>query len=514
LDIPNEANLYYAEAQKFKAQNNQESALEYYQKALEINPNHAEVYNSMGVLLYGQNKLKEALQCFEKAIEISPQYAQAYTNAGGAMLKLGNAHKALEYNEKALHIAPDDFNLHRNMGYVLHALRRVDEAEIHYQKTLQLNPHCADVWNNIGNVFKDLNKRTQAIEAYQKALEINPSHVDALNNLANTLKDNNDIANALNYYEKALTIFPDYATSHANLSLLLLLMGDFSRGWQEYEWRIKSNDTLFPQIQAPIWNGSPLNGRRLLVCHEQGLGDSIQFYRYLPLIQGGTVIFICPVGLQELCHSLPNENVIVMDDVMAKKNQVVFNVWIYLLSLPHIFKTTGETIPAQIPYLFANKEKIAEWKPRFSKEYFNIGIVWTGSPRHPKDSMRSCPLHHFIELSKIQEVKLYSLQKDKPISIDISLINLDNELHDFTDTAAVIECLDLVISVDTAVAHLAGAMGKPVWILLPFAPDWRWMLEREDSPWYPTMRLFRQLTLGDWNSVFIQVISALHEKLK
>jgi hypothetical protein len=307
---------------------------------------------------------------------------------------------------------------------------------------------------------------------------------------------------------------------------VLLLTENFEQGWPEYEWRLRTKNRLFPTLHQPVWDGTPLNGRSILVHAEQGLGDAIQFVRYLPMVRarGGHVIFKCQPDLFRLLRNCKGFDEII-EQIPASESAVQFDVHIFLLSLPGIFNTTLDTIPSEASYITANPNLVTQWQMRLGhNEDFKIGIVWAGSPKHKGDRKRSCSLADFAPLANIPGLVFYSLQKG-PASTEacnppenMKLINLENELNDFTDTAAVIANLDLVISVDTAVVHLAGAIGKTVWTLLPFAPDWRWLQNRDDSPWYPRpnglagragMRLFRQTRPDDWAGVFEQVKKAL-----
>ncbi|MCP3907085.1 MAG: glycosyltransferase family 9 protein, partial [Oceanicoccus sp.] len=288
----------------------------------------------------------------------------------------------------------------------------------------------------------------------------------------------------------------------------LLLTGNYKKGWPEYEWRLKTKAHRLRDFHKPVWDGSTLNGKTILVHTEQGFGDTIHFIRYLPMIQaqGRNVIFECLPNLTRLLKNSAGINNIIE---RAPKPTVKYDTHIPLLSLPGIFGTTLDSIPSGIPYITVNSELIEQWRTRFDKDNgFKVGIVWSGNRHNKKDHIRSCTLTDFAPLMEIPGTSFYSLQKG-PASAEannppkgLEIINLDNEINDFADTAAAIAYLDLVISVDTAVVHLAGALGKPVWTLLHFAPDWRWLLNRNDSPWYPGMQLFRHTKGNDWTELF------------
>lgn len=349
-------------------------------------------------------------------------------------------------------------------------------------------------------------------------------------------------AEAIDAYNQVLKVIPDSAETHFNHSISLLLTGNFEEGWDEYEWRFRSSgkkiDTR-PEKSFIRWDGASFNMKRILVNDEQGIGDTLQFIRYLPMLKerGGTVIFETSKPLKSLLEKFAG-----IDELVEPSRdgmpQMEFDLYVPLMSLPGIFKTTLENIPDRIPYLFPSSKKIKLWQDRINKHTFNVGIVWAGNPTanyekaglsglehvnftwagNPSNKIaasRSNRLEYFAPLAEIEGVQLYGLQKGEAagqaeaLSDSINVFNLGEEFEDFSDTAGVIENLDVIITVDTSVAHLAGAMGKPVWVLIPYVPDWRWMLDREDSPWYPTMRLFRQQRKGDWNHVFERVANEL-----
>jgi len=322
----------------------------------------------------------------------------------------------------------------------------------------------------------------------------------------------------LKWYKKALELNPDYAEARFNLSTAYLLAGNFAAGWQEYEWRFKRREwkNTYPyRFKIPRWRGQSFVGKRLYVHSEQGLGDILQFVRYLPMVKarGGTVIFETIKPMMRLFKDLAGVDELV--EVSQREQADRNDFYIPLLSLPGIFQSSPETIPNRIPYLKADKSMVDRWKARLADTGFRVGLVWAGTITDPR---RSIPLARFRQISRVSEVRLYGLQKGisaEQIEVEgvpegMEITNFGQEFADFADTAAAIDNLDLIISIDTSVAHLAGAMGKPVWLLLPFAPDWRWLIDREDSPWYPTMRLYRQQRPGDWDAVFKKISIDLH----
>jgi tetratricopeptide (TPR) repeat protein len=356
---------------------------------------------------------------------------------------------------------------------------------------------------------------------YQKALEFTPQDAHAFNNLGKIFQDQRKPEEAESCFRRAICIKPDYAEAHFNRSISLLSAGNYKEGWQEYDWRFKKSNwkNVYPyRFERPRWDGSIFSGKRIFVHCEQGLGDTIQFARYLPMVKarGGTVIFEAPKALITIFDNFPGIDRLV-EISSHKKTTEEFDFHAPLLSLPGIFKTTLETIPAEVPYIFADPQKTMLWQESVAKDYFKVGIVWAGGRLHKKDKNRSIGLKQFLPLSRIANVGLYGLQKGaaseqvEECSNQIQIENYGEKFEDFSDTAGFIDNLDLVISVDTAVAHLAGAMRKPVWVLLPFAADWRWMLHREDSPWYPTMRLFRQKQRDRWDDVIQRMANELNK---
>jgi Tfp pilus assembly protein PilF len=379
------------------------------------------------------------------------------------------------------------------------------------QATL-INPTVVAFQGNLGNLLKKHGRLTEAIQCYQQVLNLEPQSIEAYNNLGNVLKAQGQLEQAITYFQRAIALKPDWPTAHVGYSLVLLKTGKFTLGWQEYEWRLKNNEIITPQLKQPRWDGTPLAGRILLIHWEQGFGDTIQFSRYLTLLTGGKLIFVVSTALASLLANLSPVATIMAHDQFDQEPNVTYDVWVPLLSLPRYFATTLNNIPATVPYLYPDPVKVEQWQQRLAQNSFKIGIVWSGNPKHQDDRNRSCSLTYFVKLAKLPQVTLFSLQKGAAANQhlqEMNLVSLTTDLKDFSDTAAAIANLDLIISVDTALAHLAGAMGRPVWVLLHFNSDWRWLLAREDTPWYPTMRLFRQPVPGDWNNVFEQVLAEL-----
>ena len=398
-----------------------------------------------------------------------------------------------------------------NLGAILDQGERHEEALLQYRDALSLRAGDPIALNNRGNTLMKLGRFPEAADSFRQALDRAPDCLEASIGLGTALQREGDAAGAIACFRDTLRREPACAEAHWNLALALLLAGEFREGWQEYQWRWRRDSFTSPPrgFSQPCWDGSPLAGRRILVHGEQGLGDTIQFLRYLPLVAaaGGSVLAECQsASLLPLVQRVPGVGaVFTMGEPLPP-----FDLQVPLLSLPYLFGTTLENIPPQLPYLSAPPERIAAWRTRLAgSDGFKVGIVWGGKP--VPDPFRSCTLEALARLGGIPGVILYSLQLGEAAAqaaappAGLELVDLTGEISDFGDTAALVSLLDLVISVDTSVAHLAGALGKPVWVLLPFCPDWRWLLDRDDSPWYPTARLFRQPGIGDWDSVIGQV---------
>lgn len=501
----------------FEAVGKFEQAIHSYQRAVSLKPDYAEAYHNMAVALQSQSRYAEAVEKCNQAISLKPDYAEAYNTMAFSQEQQQQYAKAIENYRKAVQLKPEYAEAYNHLGFIFNNQGRHAEAVENYRLALRIDPDYIEVYNNLGIALKEQEQFDEAVNNFKQALQLNPDFAEAYYNLANSLRDQGRCTEALKHYTEAIHLVPDYAEAHWNKSLTLLLSGDFVQGWKEYQWRQKASHAtvLYPyHHNAPRWDGSSFVGKRLFVYCEQGLGDAIQFIRYLPMVKarGGTVIFEVWRPLLGLLRAFKSIDELV-ELSCERKSDVKFDLFTSLLDLPNIFGTTLETIPNEVPYIRAEREKSEYWHKRLSGPDLKVGIVWAGKSTHGNDHNRSCKLKFFSHLAKIEGVQLYSLQKGSSAlqltELALPIENLAEELEDFTDTAAVIENLELVISVDTAVAHLAGAMGKEVWTLLPFTPDWRWMLDRQDSPWYPTMRLFRQPSPSHWEDVFQRVAEQL-----
>ena len=394
---------------------------------------------------------------------------------------------------------------------------RLEEAHQRIHKAIGVNPNVAEYYNNFGNVFVQQGKIGEAIAAFRKATILRPSYPKAFSNFGNALKKAGQFELATAAYQKAVALAPNYLEAKWNLGLLQLLQGDFAQGWAGFEQRLEIDEIRAGkrQFKEPRWNGEALNGKRILLHVEQGFGDTMQFARYASLVadRGGKVALEVPPELSRLFTGLRGVETIVARGELLPE----FDIHCPLLSLPMVFGTTLATIPNSVPYLLAPNQLFEQWSHKFSAygNRLKVGLAWAGNPRQRNDRNRSMQFDQLCELTNISGIDFFSLQvgpaaAQGATSKHFARVNdLTGELKDFADTAGLIQCLDLVVSVDTAVAHLAGALGKPVWVPLAFVPDWRWHLNRADSPWYPTMRLFRQAKPGDWSAPMREIAIAL-----
>lgn len=488
-----------------------------YWQVLKIEPRNVDALHLLGTMACQVGQYAISVELFDKALKIKPDSAEALGNRGVALEALERFDEALASYDKALTIKPDYVMALSNRGNVLDALKRYDEALASCDKALTINPDHADAHCNRGVALEALKRYDEALASYDRALEIKPDFAKALRNRGNALQALKRYHEALVCYDKALTIRPDDAEAHWNASLCLLVTGDFERGWKEHEWRWKWNDFTsarrsFPQ---PQWLGrEDLAGKTILLHFEQGLGDTIQFSRYARALarKGARVILEVQPTLKSLLSELEGTyQVVGLGEALPE-----FDFHCPLLSLPLAFDTRPETIPAEVPYLSAAAAMVGKWERRLPrKDAPRVGIAWSGSPGHKNDRNRSIALGRLaaafagLGVAPVSVQNMVRPEDESALAADI--LHFGAELEHFSDTAAVVSLMDLVISVDTSVAHLAGALGKPVWILLPFAADWRWLADREDSPWYPTAKLFRQPAIGDWDSVLDKLRQELGE---
>ena len=427
---------------------------------------------------------------------------------GRDLLQAGRVKSAEVQFKKALGLVGDDVNAALGLGHCLHQLGRYAEALVLYDRLIRIAPQSAPAWNNRGNTLLELSRHADAADSFYRVLEINPALHDARVALASCLQALGQVDLALAACDMVLKAAPDHAEAHWNRSLLLLLKGDYDEGWREYEWRWQKRNFTSPRrnFPQPRWQGEPAAGKTILIHAEQGFGDVLQFCRFVALVadRGMRVIFECHPPLVHLMHSLAGvEKIVPMGEPLTE-----FDLHLPLMSLPLIFDTTLDSVPAVVPYLAPPADRLKTWQGRVPGDRrLKIGLCWAGKG-YP-DPLRSCPPHALAPLVAIPGIAWYSLQVGWQEVFPFPMNDLTGHVGDFADSAALIAQLDLVITIDTAVAHLAGALGRPTWVMLPHAPDWRWLLKREDTPWYPTMRLFRQNGPDTWQNVVQRIARTL-----
>ena len=499
-----------------------DAALKDCEKATAIDPNLPEIHNIRGLIYDKLGKNQRAVNSFKQALKLKPGSVQFKVNLAKSLNELEKYEQALTHCKQAIKSNPNIPDAYYNRGIALQGLIRLEEAVESYDLAIELSPKASDAFCNRGICFHRLGNVEKGFADFNAAIELNPDSVRAFSNrgLSHRLVGQFDLAEK--DFNKALSIDPNHGSTLFNRALLYLLTGDFERGWKEYEWRwTKSAKRIFRY--GKVWEGEPLSGKRIFIYGEQGIGDFIQFVRYLPQLQnmGARVILECGKALGRLMINFKgHDRLEIKADNKEPQIKNSFDYHLPIMSLPMMFHSTLDTIPATVPYLFADTDLKRIWHSRIeNKDALGVGVVWAGNPSHKGDRRRSVSLSRFSPLKEINGVHLYSLQKEAhELWTDQDPDNFFTrdfgpQLSDFADTAAIISNLDLIISVDTSVAHLAGALGKETWILLPFSPDWRWLTQREDSPWYPTVRLFRQPAPGDWDNVFETVTEALKQKI-
>jgi Tfp pilus assembly protein PilF len=469
---------------------------------------------------YKAGKLVEAEQRCEQIVAAKPDFSDALYVLAVVQLRQGKNDAALASFDRTLALQPSYAMAHFNRGNVLQTLKRYEEAVASYDRAINFRPNFAIAHSNRGNVLQTLKRYEEAVASYDRALALQPSYAVALYNRGLALHELRRCEEAVASYERAIAVRPGFAEAHLNQSLSRLIIGDFGRGWQEYEWRmdVKSPGNSKRSFARPQWQGHEnISGKTILLHAEQGFGDTIQFCRYVPLVaaRGARVILEVPMPLVELMTTVTGAS-----QILCKGDPLPdFDIQCPLPSLPLAFGTRLATIPSAVPYLRASSQGAMNWDTRLGpKRRPRIGLAWSGELTHPNDQNRSIPLSSLLSLLDI-DATFVSLQKDvrakdaKVLQARSDLRHFGDDLKNFADTAALISHLDLVISIDSSVAHLAGALAKPVWVLLPFNSDWRWLLDRDDNPWYPTVRLFRQddLHARDWDNVIARIHAALRE---
>lgn len=527
-------------------------AIESWRAALAHNPAWSDTWNSLGALLFTAQRVEEALVAYRNAIAAAPQAAAPWDNAGLALQRLGRYEEAIQAHGQAIARDPAfavayvrramalrHFNkfddalrdatraleldagsalAHNAHGIVLNDLGLYDEAIAAYRKALALAPGFAEAHNNLGNALHDAGRFDDALAALDQAIALRPQYAEALSNRGLALHEMQRFDDALEAFDTAIAARPDYAEAWKRRASLRLLQGDYAQGWADYDASLAQARRHSAGI--PWWSGESLQGKSILLEEPNGIGDALQFWRFIPLLQamGADVAFQGRPSLFKLLRSSP-WTVRMLADV---PQDAPFDYRCPLWSLPRLLRTTLDTIPGGVPYFAAEPERVARWASLLPAGTFNIGIAWQGNPARKVDAGRSVPLRAFAPLAAVPGVRLVSLQRThgleqlRDLPHGMSVIDpgegFDVGADAFVDTAALMQSLDLVIASDSAVAHLSGALGRPTWVALKHVPEWRWMLRRDDSPWYPTMRLFRQATRGDWDGVFSAMREALADQ--
>jgi tetratricopeptide (TPR) repeat protein len=483
-----------------------------YREVLAAAPGHADSLHMLGVLAAQCGQPQAAVACMDQAIALKPSAAIFHINRANALLALGQLDAALAGCQAALRLKRNSAEACQVMGHVLSDLGRPEEAVAAYRDALRHKPDLADINNNIGLALRQAGALEEAAAALEEAVRRAPQDEQAQSNLAGVLKELGRLPDAEARYRAALRQHPDDPMLHLNLGIVLLLAGRSAEGWAEYEWRFRAGAARLPPCDRPQWTGEPLGGRTLLVRAEQGMGDTIQFCRYIPTLAGQTrVILEVQPGLERLLsHDMGDVLIVAVGSPLPP-----FDMYVPLLSLPRLLGMQA----ASPPYLTAEADRVARWRDRIGMHGVRIGIAWQGNPASPAERGRSIPLREFLPLARVPGVRLISLQKyhgldqlaAAPPEMRIETLgdDFDAGAGAFVDTAAVMQCLDLVVTSDTSVAHLAGALGRAVWLGVQRVPDWRWLFDGDESPWYPTMRLFRQKTPRDWSEVFARMAGAL-----
>ncbi len=461
-----------------------EAAEGYIRRAINAQADEAAFHNNLSLVYRRQRRFAEAIACCRRAVELAPTSPEMHNSLAISLNESGDLAGARRSLEHALSLRPDYPDALYNLGNVLSQLHCLDEAEAAYKRSIQLAPHDAEAHNNLGAAIQLRGRFDEAMQCIEQALRCRP----------------------------------DLASAHRNRGMLRLALGDWRGAWDDYEWRWRMPEAIAPSFSKPRWQGESLAGRTILLWGEQGFGDLIQFVRFATAIKqrGARVLLECSPKLHALLRTAPDVDGFIDTATEGER----FDCYIPLLSVPSVLQTTIETIPGKVPYLFADRQLVELWRARLSEHReFKVGISWQGNPEFSGDYYRSVPLACFAPLAACQGVKLFSLQKNdvRPQLAEsgaaLGIVDLGTSIDEgtgaFVETAAVMMNLDLVITTDTAMAHLAGALGVPVWVALALDPNWRWLLDRSDSPFYPSMRLFRQSKFHDWTSVFAQLASEL-----
>jgi Flp pilus assembly protein TadD len=472
-------------------------------------PDDADKLFDRGNQLLAAGRAAEAMPFYEQAQRLRPDQPELLANLGVCCAEMGRIDDAIRWYDAAIAIQPLYPEAVYNRGNALRAAKRYAEALAAYDAALRQRQSFPEAWLNRGLTFMRLGRAAEALASYRSALQLRPGHAETVNNAGLALQALGYTEDAIDHFSETIRQFPRHAVAHANRAQVWLLKGDFRRGWPEYEWRRRLPHVALSPRDLPEWDGSPLAGRTILLRHEQGMGDTIQFVRYAEVIaeRSGRVVLECPARMHRLLAKVKGVERLIKpgDDTAGCDLQVP------LLSVPGLVRTDFRSIPASGSYLKAEPARVKRWKTELPKGKKCVGICWQGNSDYPEDSFRSIPLEQFTPLTEVPSAHLVSLQMGEGVE-QAAAFREHHPIQElptgfdadgaFVDTAALIMSLDLVVTCDTAIGHLAGALGRPVWLALPVSPDWRWFRDRDDTPWYPSMRLFRQHSAGDWAEVF------------
>jgi Flp pilus assembly protein TadD len=475
------------------------------EQAIEIGLNHHRAGN-----------LREAEAIYRKVLAAAPEHPAALHWLGVIARQTGHPDDEMQLLRRSIELNPNDATTRQDMGEALAARGMLAEAEQHYRAAATLNPDSPAIINDLSVVCHKQRRYAQALELVEQAIRLQPDLPQAHSNRGMSLTDLGRLDDAVRAFDESLRLRPDHTPTLLGKTRALFMAGQLLEAFTLYETRFRNPEVFYPKLTEPRWDGSDPAGRTILVVAEQGVGDTIQFVRYLPLLaaRGANVILLCLPSCKTLSETIPGG----IRVIASGEARPAFDAHVPVLSLPRIFGTTLQTIPAEVPYLAADSQRVARWRERIGGDggRLKIGLAWAGSPSHTSDRFRSMPLAQFAPLASVKDVAWFSLQKGPGaeqlanLPPDMTIVDLASDFTDYADTAAAVAALDLVITVDTSVAHVAGALARPVWTLLSYEGEWRWLSrDRTDTPWYPTMRLFRQPEPGDWAAPVETIARAL-----
>lgn len=499
-----------------------DAAIEFINRAIKANPGVAKYHNNLANALRSKGLLVQAIAAYREAVRLNPENAETHYNLGVALREQGSIDDAIVAYQNAIICKTDFFDARNDLGSALREKGLLDQAILYLRGAVQLRPQMYKAYNNLANALHEKGELTEAAAVLRQAIAIEPGVAELYNNLATILRDVGQLEESAAALNEAIRLRPDFPEAHFNLSVNYLQKGEYTQAWPEfkYRWQCRGFPSPRGQFAQPRWDGEPLDGRTIFLHSEAGFGDTIQFVRYAPMVasRGGKVILECQPALLSLMQGISGvERVIATNEPLPS-----FDLHCPMMNLPLAFGTILQSIPAAVPYIHADPSLIEIWRARLgsAEGELKVGLVWAGNTRFRWDRSRSIELTLLSPLGGVSGVRFYNLQKGPPaIQAEnpppgLKMTHLGSDLHSFADTAAAMSCLDLIICTDTSSAHLAGALGRPTWLLLQFMPDWRWLLQREDSPWYPTMRLFRQRKRGDWVEAVNRVAESLSELVR